>query len=144
MRRGAIRAPSMAAALRGWPGTIGRVFWFDIRTESTMRRLPAILAALWPLVAGPTFACAVATEFDLSNETGQRIRTLSITDDTRLPSTEPRVNILPPEGIAPGASLRLRMPSCMGLYVMTATLADGTVRQFPGLDARRMRALAVR
>jgi hypothetical protein len=38
----------------------------------------------------------------------------------------------------------LTMPSCMGLYVLTATFADGTQQRHPGLDARRIHALALR
>jgi hypothetical protein len=38
----------------------------------------------------------------------------------------------------------LTMPSCMGLYVVTAVFADGTEQRHPGIDAGRIRGLALR
>ncbi len=109
-----------------------------------MRRLSALSGILLGLAALPAFACAVPTRIEVRNETPQQLRLLSISDDTQAPFTDSRVNILPPDGLAPGQAITLNMPSCMGLYVMSATLADGTVRRYPGLDARRIIGLSVR
>jgi hypothetical protein len=106
-------------------------------------RLPA-LAALMAFGAGPALACAVPTSIEIRNETRQAVQRLWISDDSLTAWTEPRGNRLPPAGLAPGASVTLTMPSCMGLYVLTATFADGTEQRHPGLDARRVRALALR
>jgi hypothetical protein len=88
--------------------------------------------------------CAVPTRIEVTNATGQQVRRLSINDDSRAPLTASRVNILPADGLAPGARLAVNMPSCMGLYVAIAGLADGTERRYPGLDASRLRALELR
>jgi hypothetical protein len=91
------------------------------------------------LAATSAMACAVPTYFDLRNDTGQQVREVWITDDDAWSRSQPRGNIL-----APGAAVRLHMPSCLGLYVLTAVLADGTERRHPGLDARRMIGLVLR
>jgi hypothetical protein len=108
-----------------------------------MRRLSA-LAALMACGAGPALACAVPTSIEIRNETRQPVHRLWISDDTQAAWTDSRANRLPPAGLAPGASVTLTMPSCMGLYVVTATFADGTQQCHPGLDAGRIRALALR
>lgn len=109
-----------------------------------MRRRPALLALLICLGAAPALACAVPTSIAFRNETPQQVRQVMITDDTRSPVPGPRINRLSPAGMAPGAVLTLTMPSCIGLYVLTAVLADGTERRYPGLDAQRIRELALR
>jgi hypothetical protein len=106
-----------------------------------MPRLPVLIGLLLGLGASHAVACAVPTRIDVSNAIGQQVQRLSIADDTTAPFTDSRVNILPPAGLPPGARITLNMPSCMGLYVATAVLADGTVRRYPGLDAGRIRAL---
>jgi hypothetical protein len=107
-------------------------------------RLPALLAALAGLAAGPAFACAVPTSIEIRNEARQPVRQLMIEDDSPGPRIGPRANRLPPAGLAPGAAITLTMPSCMGLYVVTAVFADGTEQRHPGIDARRIRGLALR
>jgi hypothetical protein len=109
-----------------------------------MLHAAACLALLLGLVAAPALGCAVPTRFVLRNETGLRVRQVMIADDGRSPLPGQRDNILPPAGIAPGAAVTLTMPSCIGVYVLTAVLSDGTERRRPGLDARRLRELALR
>ena len=109
-----------------------------------MRRLGVLLGLLLGLGAGPAMACAVATQLDLRNATGQTVQRLAIQEEVRGALPEPSWTLLPATGLAPGASFTVSMPSCLGMYVATATLADGTVRRYPGLDARRIRALELR
>ena len=86
----------------------------------------------------------MATRLDLRNTTGQHVQSLAIQEETGGVLPEPRWTLLPAAGLAPGAGFTVSMPSCMGIYVAVATLADGTVRRYPGLDARRIRALELR
>jgi hypothetical protein len=107
-------------------------------------RLPALLAFLAALAVGPALACAVPTSIEIRNEARQPVRQLMIEDDSPAPRIGPRANRLPPAGLAPGAAVTLTMPSCMGLYVVTAVFADGTEQRHPGIDAGRIRGLALR
>jgi hypothetical protein len=108
-----------------------------------MRRLSA-LAALMAFGAGPALACAVPTSIEIRNETRQTVHRLWISDDTQAAGINSRANRLPAAGLAPGASVTLTMPSCIGLYVLTATFADGTEQRHRGVDARRIRGLSLR
>ena len=109
-----------------------------------MRCLSGLVAALIGLGVGPALACAVPTSIEIRNETRQPVRQLTIDDDSPAPGTASRVNRLPPAGLAPGGAATLTMPSCIGLYVLTAVFADGTEQRHPGLDARRVRGLSLR
>jgi hypothetical protein len=86
----------------------------------------------------------VPTQIDLRNATGQQVQHVAIHEEQGGFGAPPRTNILPPAGLAPGASRRVQLPSCIGVYALVATLADGTVRRVPGLDAQRIRALELR
>jgi len=112
--------------------------------KPAMRALPALLAALAVLGAAPALACAVPTSIEIRNEAPQAVRQLTIEDDSPVRWSGPRANRLPPAGLAPGAAVTLTMPSCMGLYVVTAIFADGTEQRHPGVDAGRIRGLALR
>lgn len=107
-------------------------------------RLPALLGALAGLAAGPALACAVPARIEIRNDTAQAVRQLTIEDDSPTPWAGPRPNRLPPAGLAPGAAVTLSMPSCMGLYVVTAVFADGSEQRHPGIDAGRIRGRALR
>ncbi len=109
-----------------------------------MRHQGILFGLLAGLGAAPAMACAVATQLDLRNATGQTLQHLAIQEETRGALPEPSWTLLPAPGLAPGASLTVSMPSCLGIYVATVTLADGSVRRYPGLDASRIRALELR
>lgn len=103
-----------------------------------------ILAGLIAAAAGPAVACAVPTQLELLNATGQPVQRLAIVEERGGFGAPPSANILAPTGLAPGGRLTVAMPSCIGVYAVTATLADGTQRHYPGLDAQRIRALELR
>ncbi len=109
-----------------------------------MRRLAVLVSLACGLGAAPAMACAVATDLEVRNATQQQVRRIMIDEQIQPDTPASTRNILRPPGLAPGSAVTLGMPSCMGIYVLTAILEDGTERRYRDLDARRVRALELR
>ncbi|MBR0650967.1 hypothetical protein GXW78_14940 [Roseomonas terrae] len=109
------------------------------RTDTPRRCLVALVAGLLAAPA-PLLACALPTRIELRNETAQQVVALYVDSAQEAPSTFNRL----PNGLAPGAAETITLPSCIGLYALRATFADGTAQRHDGIDARRIRGLALR
>lgn len=109
------------------------------RTNTPRRCLAAVVAVL---LAAPTplLACALPTRIELRNETAQQVVALYIDSAQEAPGT---LNLLP-NRLAPGGAETITLPSCIGIYTLRAAFADGTAQRHDGIDARRIRGLALR
>jgi len=88
--------------------------------------------------ATPALACAVPTSLRVENQSGQVARRIFV--------SAPHVgsNQAPEGGLAPGATATITLPSCMGIYAVTAILTDRTERRHDRLDATNIRGITLR
>lgn len=107
------------------------------------RRFLSLALASW-VASGPALACAVPTRIELRNETRRVLRQVFLTEQLPTVQGDSRFNVLEQGELPPGAAATITFPSCMGTYRLTAVFADGTVERRDGLDAGRIRGLALR
>lgn len=103
------------------------------------RHCLAAIVALLLAAPAPLLACALPTRIELRNETAQQVVALYIDSEREAPSAFNRL----PNGLAPGAAATITLPSCIGIYGLRATFVDGTVQRHDGIDARRIRGVAL-
>jgi len=101
-----------------------------------MRRLP-LTAALLVAFAAPALACAVPTRVEVENRSGRLVRAVFV-------ESGGVHNQLPSEGLRPGATAAITLPSCMGTYTIVAEFPDGTRVRHTGLDAGTIRGITIR
>lgn len=100
-----------------------------------MQRHALILALI--LGNAAAFACAVPTRIEVENRSGQPLRAVFVEAGTVN-------NQLPREGLRPGGTATITLPSCLGAYTVVVEYADGTRVRHAGLDAGTIRALMIR
>ncbi|MBR0654690.1 hypothetical protein [Plastoroseomonas arctica] len=88
-------------------------------------------------VTAPAFACAVPTSVAVENRSGRPLRAVFVESGAVH-------NQLPREGLLPGGTATITLPSCMGTYTVVAEYADGTRIRHTGLDAATIRGLTIR
>jgi hypothetical protein len=97
-----------------------------------------LLTGVLLLAAMPSaLACAVPTSVAVENRSGRLLRAVFVESGAVN-------NQLPPEGLRPGGTASITLPSCMGTYTVVAEYADGTRVRHTGLDAGTIRGLTVR
>lgn len=100
-----------------------------------MGRLALTLALI--TAAAPALACAVATRVEVENRSGRPLSAVFVEAGTV-------ANQLPREGLRPGGTATITLPSCLGTYSVVAEYADGTRVRHTGLNARSIRTLTIR
>ena len=100
-----------------------------------MRHLALTLALI--LATAPAFACAVATRLEVENRSGRPLRAVFV-------EAGAVNNQLSREGLRPGGTATITLPSCIGTYTVVVEFADGIRVRHTGLDAGSIRALMVR
>jgi hypothetical protein len=108
-----------------------------------MHRLLAAAGVLIGLGGGPARACPVATLIEVRNMTQQQILRIDVIGEAPARAHVPADSVLPPAGMAPGAIRTVGLPSCLGTYLLTAVLMDGTERRYPGLQGAQFRGQVV-
>lgn len=104
------------------------------------RLILALSVAIGPVIAGAgaARACAVPTRLRVENRSTRRLRQVFVASPGQGP------NQLPREGLAPGGTATITLPSCIGLYTVSAIFMDGQRVDHPAIDARTARGLVVR
>lgn len=108
-----------------------------------MYRPLAVAGVLIGLAGGPARACPIATLVEVRNLTQQQILRVEVVEQAPVVARDPAANILPPPGLAPGAVTTVVLPSCLGLYLLTTVLTDGTERRYSGLSGGQFRGQVV-
>lgn len=109
-----------------------------------MGRLIAAAVALALAIPGWAMACAVPTRITLRNDTSQVLRAFYIDAAENRAEGPSTLNRLPPAGLAPGATVTVTFPSCIGVYTLRGIFADGSEQRHDQVDARRIRSLTLR
>ena len=105
-----------------------------------------LLALVW--ITQPGQACAVPTNVRVENGGALTLRTLQLSEMTsrhqlsEATSTAP--NQLPMAGLAPGAVMTIILPSCVGVYAISATFSDGRVVNYPNVNATTIKGFLIK
>lgn len=94
---------------------------------------------MFALILGNTaaLACAVPTRVEVENRSGRPLRAVFVESGAVN-------NQLPRDGLRPGGTATITLPSCLGTYTVVAEYADGTRVRQTGLDAGTIRTLMIR